>query len=65
MLNQCYKGMKQLNEWFFKSIPKDDIDLCIHLLSELEVKFSSKWMEDKEKSYEDLTEEMIDALRVP
>jgi predicted transcriptional regulator len=58
MLDQCYKGMRKVNEWFFNSIPKDDIDLCIHLLSDLEEKFSSKWIEDKEKSYEVLTEEM-------
>jgi DNA-binding MarR family transcriptional regulator len=50
LLNQCYKQMGMLNEWFFKSISKEDIDLCIHLLSTVEADFSSRWLEDKGKS---------------
>jgi DNA-binding MarR family transcriptional regulator len=52
LLNQCYKQMGTLNKWFFKSISKEDIDLCIHLLSDVEVNFSSRWLEDKGKSPE-------------
>lgn len=54
LVNRCYKQMGILNEWFFKSISKEDIDLCIHLLSTVEVNFSSRWLDDKGKSSETL-----------
>jgi DNA-binding MarR family transcriptional regulator len=57
LLKQCYKKMGTLNEWFFKSISKEDIDLCSHLFSGIEVNFSSRWLEDKEKSSELLEKE--------
>ncbi len=56
LLTQCYKEMGMLNEWFFKSILKEDIDLCIHLLSNVEANFSSRWLEDKGKSSKTLME---------
>jgi predicted transcriptional regulator len=58
LLDQCYKKMRQLNEWFFGGISKEDSDLCIHLLSDIEVNFSSRWLEDKEKSFDILSKEM-------
>lgn len=50
LLNKCYKQMGTLNEWFFKNISKEDLDLCLHLLSGVESDFSSRWLEDKGKS---------------
>jgi hypothetical protein len=55
LLEKCYKNMGQLNGWFFKSISKEDIDLCIHLFSDTEVRFSKRWLEDKEKPFEILS----------
>jgi len=54
LLTKCYQQMEILNEWFFKSIPKEDIDLCVHLLSDVEAKFASRWLTDKVKSSETL-----------
>ena len=54
LLNKCYQQMKIINEWFFKSISKEDIDLCVHLLSDMEVNFASRWLTDKIKSSETL-----------
>ena len=57
LLTLCYEKMGVLNEWFFKSISKEDIDLCVHLLSGVETNFSSKWVEDKAKTFGMLNEE--------
>lgn len=56
LLTKCYQQMGNLNEWFFKNISKEDLDLCIHLLSDVEVNFSSRWLEDKTKSSKTLIE---------
>jgi predicted transcriptional regulator len=56
LLNKCYKQMGILNEWFFKNVSKEDIDLCIHLLSDVEAGFSERWLEDKTKSPDALIE---------
>ena len=54
LLTKCYQQMGILNQWFFKAVSKEDIDLCIHLLSDVEVDYSSRWLEDKGKSFEEL-----------
>lgn len=54
LLNRCYKQMGTLNEWFFKTISKEDIDLCIHLLQNIEIDFSERWFDDKGKTAKQL-----------
>ena len=56
VLEDCYKKMAVINRLFFEDIPREDIELCIHLLSSLEAGFSSRWLEDKGKSFSALTE---------
>jgi predicted transcriptional regulator len=54
ILKDCYKNMAVINEQFFGDIPKADVELCVKLLSSLEVKFASTWLTDKEKSFSEL-----------
>jgi DNA-binding MarR family transcriptional regulator len=50
----CYEKLQQVNEMFFNSIPDTDIELCLQLLKPLEIRFSSLWIEHKEKDFEEI-----------
>ncbi len=57
VLKECYKEISFVNKLFFNEMPTDDIQLCIQLLTPIEMKFASKWIKDKSKSFHELESE--------
>jgi DNA-binding MarR family transcriptional regulator len=53
-LQECFQLIRPLNELFFGSIPKDDIELCFQLLTPLEIKFCALWIQHKGKELKDV-----------
>lgn len=50
-LLSCYNTMQHVNELFFNEMQEDDLQLCIHLLTPLEIKFSGLWKLHKGKEF--------------
>jgi predicted transcriptional regulator len=56
VLKACYEQLRLLNDLFFGHMPNEDIELCIQLLTPLEIKFSKNWQKDKNRSFEEIKE---------
>jgi predicted transcriptional regulator len=54
LLQACYTKLDRINDIFFEEMPQEDRLLCIQLLSPTETKFSTKWIEDRRKSFTEL-----------
>jgi DNA-binding MarR family transcriptional regulator len=55
ILEGCYERFSKIPELLFKGINNEDIQLCIQLLKNVDLKFSKKWQHDKGRSLEDIT----------
>lgn len=62
-LKSCRQQLLLVNEIFFQNFPEDDIQLCVHLLTPLEMKFSSLWQEHKSIPVEEIHERMTTAKK--
>lgn len=50
VLEKCYKRMQELNKEYFGGVPEEDLQLCIQLMSPIEIKLADIWMQNKSKS---------------
>jgi DNA-binding MarR family transcriptional regulator len=54
ILEGCYERFSKIPEMLFKDINKEDIQLCIQLLKNVDLKFSKIWQHDKGRSLEEI-----------
>ena len=54
VLRECYLKLNEINQVIFGEMPEDDMLLCIQLLSPTESRISTKWIQDKRKSFSEL-----------
>lgn len=47
--------MNTVNQLFFNKMSIDDVIMSIQLLSATEVEFSKRWLNDKSKSFDELS----------
>lgn len=47
VLNECYTQLRKVSEIIFNDMAEEDIELCIQLLKNIEIKFSSLWLQHK------------------
>jgi DNA-binding MarR family transcriptional regulator len=55
ILEGCYERFSKIPELLFKEINNEDIQLCIQLLKNVDLKFSKMWQRDKGRSLEEIT----------
>lgn len=55
ILFSCYEKMNTVNQLFFNKMSIDDVIMSIQLLSATEVEFSKRWLNDKSKSFDELS----------
>jgi hypothetical protein len=54
VLRECYLKLNEINHAIFEEMPEDDMLLCVQLLSPTESRISTKWIQDKRKSFSEL-----------
>jgi DNA-binding MarR family transcriptional regulator len=54
ILEGCYERFSKIPELLFKDINNEDIQLCIQLLKNVDLKFSKIWQHDKGRSLEEI-----------
>jgi DNA-binding MarR family transcriptional regulator len=54
ILEGCYERFSKIPELLFRDINSEDIQLCIQLLKNVDLKFSKIWQHDKGKSFEEI-----------
>ncbi len=54
VLYQCYNQRLKVSEMFFQEMAENDIKLCIQLLKNIEIRFSSLWQQHKGKSFKEI-----------
>ncbi|MEO6549076.1 MAG: winged helix DNA-binding protein [Ferruginibacter sp.] len=54
ILKLCYGKIHQVSELMFFDMPDDDIRLCIQLLKNVELKFSTQWLQHKVKHFDEV-----------
>ena len=54
VLRECYLKLNEINQVIFGEMPEDEMLLCIQLLSPTESRISTKWIQDKRKSFSEL-----------
>jgi DNA-binding MarR family transcriptional regulator len=54
LLNICYERFSKVPEMLFLDIPETDIELCIQLLKNVDLKFSKLWQQHRSKSFDDI-----------
>jgi DNA-binding MarR family transcriptional regulator len=59
LLKECYKKFHKISRIIFNDIPPEDIDLCILLLRDIEIKFSGLWHSHKGKNIDDIFKEIV------
>jgi DNA-binding MarR family transcriptional regulator len=52
VLEDCYARFSKIPELLFMEMPRDDIELCIQLLKNIDSKFSKLWQQHKSKSFD-------------
>jgi hypothetical protein len=55
VLGECYAKLNRINATIFEGMPEEDMLLCIQLLSPTESRISTKWIQEKRKSFADLS----------
>jgi DNA-binding MarR family transcriptional regulator len=54
VLQGCYERFSKIPEMLFMEVPEDDIELCIQLLKNVDLKFSKLWMQHKGKPFDEV-----------
>jgi DNA-binding MarR family transcriptional regulator len=55
ILQGCYERFSKIPELLFKDLNHEDIQLCIQLLKNIDLKFSKLWQNDKGRSLEEIS----------
>lgn len=55
ILQGCYERFSKIPELLFKDMNHEDIQLCIQLLKNIDLKFSRLWQNDKGRSLEEIS----------
>ena len=55
ILQGCYERFSKIPELLFKDLNHEDIQLCIQLLKNIDLKFSRLWQNDKGRSLEEIS----------
>jgi len=58
MLHECYQVLTKLTQIFYKDMPDDDVRLCIHFLTPVEVRFAALWQRHKGMGFEEVYGEL-------
>ena len=58
-LRACYEKFSKIPEMMLMEMTKDDVDLCIQLLKNIEIKFSKLYLQHKEKSFEQVYQNVM------
>jgi DNA-binding MarR family transcriptional regulator len=56
MLQACYRQFKKVTEMFFMEMSTQDIELCIQLLKNIDIKFSGLWQQHKGRPFDQVYE---------
>jgi DNA-binding MarR family transcriptional regulator len=59
LLQQCYKKLFKVSQIILHDIPPEDIDLCILLLRDIEIKFSGLMHSHKGKNIDEIFKEIV------
>ncbi len=54
ILLKCYERLNELNRVFFRDMTEDDMQLCVQLLRNIEVKFSGSWQQQRLLPFADI-----------
>jgi DNA-binding MarR family transcriptional regulator len=54
LLLSCYKQFSRIPEMMLMDIPKEDLEICIQLLKNVEIKYSKLWQQHKGKPFEEV-----------
>jgi len=54
LLFKCYHDLSDVGQMMFGDVPKDDINLCIQLLKNVDSKFAKLWYQHKGKSLDEV-----------
>ncbi|HEX9509182.1 MAG TPA: winged helix DNA-binding protein [Puia sp.] len=56
ILRACYERLSKVPEMLYMEMASEDIELCIRLLKNVEIKFSGSWQQHKGKPFEQVYE---------
>ncbi|MCU7497196.1 MAG: winged helix-turn-helix transcriptional regulator [Ignavibacteria bacterium] len=59
LLKECYNEFSKVSQIIFYDMSPEDIDLCILLLRDIEIKFSGLWQHHKGRSIDEIHDEII------
>jgi DNA-binding MarR family transcriptional regulator len=59
ILHQCYAKFAKASEIILHDMSEEDIDLCILLLRDIEIKFSGIWQHHKGKTLDEIYQEVV------
>jgi DNA-binding MarR family transcriptional regulator len=59
IIKECYAKFSKVSEIIFHDMPHEDVNLCILLLRDIEIKFSGIWQQHKGKSIEEIYNSLI------
>ena len=60
ILAECYKKFSKVPEMLFMEMTDDDIDLCIQLLKNIEIKFSKLYLRHRDAAFEEVFQNIMD-----
>lgn len=54
LLMACYKQFSRIPEMMLMEVPEEDLEICIQLLKNVEIKYSKLWQQHKGKPFDDI-----------
>jgi len=52
ILHACYEKFARIPEMMLADMPKDDVELCVQLLKNIEIKFSKQYLQHRGKTFD-------------
>jgi DNA-binding MarR family transcriptional regulator len=59
VMELCYEKISRNVKMLMYDLDHDDKELCVHMLKEIEIKFSALWMGHKELSFDEIYREVV------
>jgi len=59
VLQSCYRQFKRVTEMFFMEMSVQDMELCVQLLKNVEIKFAGLWQQHKGKPFGQIYEQVV------
>jgi DNA-binding MarR family transcriptional regulator len=56
VLQACYRRFSKVPEMLFKEMSREDIELCVQLLKNIDIRFSRLWQQHRGKPFEQIYE---------